>query len=163
MHQAESGGPGKRDNDNLQSVADACPGRRRRMLWVCVALAIIAVGTAVRDQGRGLAFYSPANLRAESQLHAQLFNYSKWLNRYFDRFQAFPATVAAATAVVDPKADADSVRLDPWGTEYRVNLAPAWFSVLSAGPDRTFFTDDDRSLRAQRSGTVMPTALTAAP
>lgn len=163
MAQAESGSPETGDTGGVMAAAAARPCRRRRMLWVCAALAVIAAGTAIRDQGRGLAFYSPANLRAESQLHAHFFNYSKWLNRYFDRFRQFPASVAAATAVVDPKASAASVQLDPWGTEYRVDLSPFWFSVRSAGPDREFFTPDDRLLRSQRPGAVMPVALSAAP
>ena len=132
------------------------------MLWVCAALAVIAVGTAIQ-QGRGPEFYTPANLKAEAEQHQHFFVYSKWLNRHFDVHKQFPADMAEfATAAREQKGEAASLRTDPWGTDYQLTLSPTWFSVRSAGPDRTFFTEDDRLLRSLRPEAIQPAVLTAA-
>ena len=37
--------------------------------------------------------------------------------------------------------------VDPWGTPYRIQIAPDTVVVLCAGPDRNFGTSDDRSTK----------------
>ncbi|HNW91832.1 MAG TPA: hypothetical protein PKM88_02865 [bacterium] len=134
---------------------------RRRWLLVWLALAVVAVGGAVKAQ-RSPGFYAPARLKAESQIYDHFFRYSKWFNRYYDNHAVFPAQAAEfAVAAHEQQGDAAGVRTDPWGTEYQVRYSPTWFTVRSAGPDRTFVTADDRVLEPRRAEAYRQAVLSA--
>lgn len=55
-------------------------------------------------------------------------------------------------AWLDRRYRQDRSRRDAWGTRYELRSRGDRFEVLSAGPDRTFGTDDD----LVREGTVVP-------
>jgi hypothetical protein len=51
-------------------------------------------------------------------------------------------------AWMDRRYPGEKSRVDAWGTRYRLEVLSSRFRVISAGPDRTFGTDDDLSREA---------------
>jgi hypothetical protein len=72
-----------------------------------------------------------------------------------------PATLDGVRAIADAAGLDPALLLDPWETPYKVHVSRDWnavnLSVLSAGPDKRFGTDDDFSVNVvQRNVFALP-------
>jgi hypothetical protein len=59
-------------------------------------------------------------------------------------------------AWMDRRYPQEESRLDAWGTRYRLEVFSSRYQVVSAGPDRSFRTDDDLVREGARDVVTRP-------
>ncbi len=68
------------------------------------------------------------------------------VNKYYDRYDTYPKTENAIESLIKEGLLKEDDLLDPWNRRYRITCEDEYFSyftILSAGPDGVFDTDDD--------------------
>ncbi|MEO0129790.1 MAG: MG2 domain-containing protein, partial [candidate division WOR-3 bacterium] len=68
------------------------------------------------------------------------------INKYYDKYDNYPKTEKAIEIFIKEGLLKESDLLDPWNRKYRITCEGEYFSyftIVSAGPDGVFETDDD--------------------
>jgi uncharacterized protein YfaS (alpha-2-macroglobulin family) len=88
------------------------------------------------------------------------------VNKYYDRHKNYPKTENAIETLIREGLIKEDDLLDPWNRKYRINCDDEYFSyftILSAGPDGVFGTDDDLNEWGWRRFGVMKERILMAP
>uniref|UniRef100_A0A7V3RI59 Alpha-2-macroglobulin n=1 Tax=candidate division WOR-3 bacterium TaxID=2052148 RepID=A0A7V3RI59_UNCW3 len=88
------------------------------------------------------------------------------VNKYYDRHKNYPKTENAIETLIREGLIKEDDLLDPWNRRYRINCDDEYFSyftILSAGPDGVFGTDDDLNEWGWRRFGVMEERILMAP
>jgi len=104
------------------------------------------------------AFYTKI-ARVREKLYAAV-------NKYYDRYNNYPKTEDAIERLIKEGLLKEDDLLDPWNRRYRITCDDEYFSyftILSAGPDGIFGTDDDLNEWGWRRWEVMEDRVLMAP
>ncbi len=71
---------------------------------------------------------------------------------YEDAFNEFPESAEDFLNWLTEQYQADDAMTDSWGSPYAFKRSGASFTLVSAGPDEQFGTDDDLQVEGHRSG-----------